>query len=532
MKFASNFDPHSVFKKLAAVKIQTDFKSLIKDQQKIIKNLIKCAKILNEIYLIQKHPGNLKIKEKIIELNDPKILQYFNLMKGPFDVFNDNKAYILGYSKSDNANFYPIDLTKQEFENFLLKNEDQKKNFISPYTIIKRNNKQLISIDYSIKYKKYLTKAADYIDKILDLIQNETLKKYLKSQSEAFINNDYDKALIDWLQIKHNKIVCLLGPYECYDDKFLGYKSSFSAFIGVKNEDYNNKINMFLNLIDIIHDKFPIPQHYIKKTNIPFSSIEVIDLIYFDADARSPIPTTAFNLPNSEIIRSQYGSKKIILHNILSCKYDSVFIPIAQIILNENDFNKLNFDSFVNFIFFHEISHELGIGLVEDDKGEKKEPVYFLKNLYAIIEEAKADVMGVYSLIYFIKQGLISDSTFSNICLTYLINLLRLLRFGSDNAHGLASHIQLVYLINESVFIMENESNHIMIDFHKFEKSIEKLLTVILTLIGESDYDKTKEFIKNYSSVEGYFKKYLDLIEDVQIDIMPWFPDADEKIFN
>jgi len=532
MKFVSNFDPLSAVKKLAVEKIQIDLKSFTKNQKKIFKNLINCSKILNEIYLIQKYPANLKIKEKIIELNDKNILHFFNLMKGPFDVFNDNKSYISGYNKSDKAGFYPNDLAKEEFDDFLSKNDEFKEDFISPYTVIKRKKNQLVSIPYSDAYKNYLMKAADYINEIIDLIENESLKKYLKSQSEAFINNDYDKALIDWLQIKNNKIVCLLGPYECYDDKYLGYKSSYSAFIGVKNDEYNDKINMFLELIDVIQDKFPIPHHYIKRTNIPHSSIEVIDLIYFDADARSPIPTTAFNLPNSEKIRTEYGSKKIILYNILFSKYNSVFTSIAKIILNENDFNKLNFDSFINFIFFHEISHELGIGLIEDDNGEKREPVYFLKNLYAIIEEAKADVMSIFSLIYFTKQGLISDSSFSNICLTYLINLIRLLRFGSDNAHGLASHIQLVYLINENVFIMENESSHIMIDFHKFEKSIEKLLTIILTLIGESDYNKTEEFIKNYSSVEGYFKKYLDMIENIQIDILPWFPDAEEKIFD
>ena len=213
----------------------------------------------------------------------------------------------------------------------------------------------------------------------------------------------------------------------------------------------------------------------------------------------------------------------------MEAKFNSLILPISKILLEKKDQSKVSFAAYYNFVLLHEISHELGIGLIKDNDGKLREPSYFLKDLYTVIEETKADVMGIYSLIFLQQQSYLSNCSFTEVCICYFINLIRAIRFGVENSHGLASLIQLNYLIEEDVFIFIKENNKISFDLHKFEKSMEILLVIILTLQGEGDYNKTEDFMKNYSRINEDLKLYLELLKDVPVDILPWFPIASKK---
>ncbi len=532
VEFIQEFNPGEILKKLVVTKIDTDITHLSSNQKMVINILIKCAQVLEDIYYVQKYPENLQLRDDIIKLNNPLILQYYKVMAGPYDHFNSDNPFIRGIEKSDKFGFYPHDLTIEEWDNFINKHIDKKENFISPYTIIKRDKNKLIPIPYSQYYKELLLKACDIIKEALEYCDNYSIKSYLSAQANAFLNNDFYEADIRWVQLIDNDIVPLLGAYECYDDKFLGYKASFTGVIGIKNKEENKKIDNILKTLDILHDKLPIPKHYIKQKRGSISEIDIVNLIFSSGDARYPIHTAAFNLPNSHKIRSQFGSRKVLLYNIMEAKYNSVILPISKVLLDDKDQKKISFFAHFNFILMHEISHELGIGFIKDQKGKSQEITYFLKDLYPVIEEAKADVMGIFSLIFLQKQSYIIDCSYTEICIVYLINLFRAIRFGIENAHGLAGIIQFNFLNNEEVFIQNINKNTISIDFHKFEKSIEKLLTTILTFQGEGDYHKLNNFINGFSKIDQNLEKYLDLIKDLPLDILPWFPKADEKKFS
>ncbi len=531
MNVVPEFDPNSIKNKLTITKVEVDSSHLSANQKKLVNLLIECAKVLEEIFYLQKYPDNIRLRDEINRMNDPKIIHFFKVMCGPFDHLNNDIPYIEGIEKSDKVGFYPADLTKSEWRQYLKKNPDKKEAFISPYTIISREKSEIISIPYCEYFKDYLLKASEILQKASMYADNYTLKSYLSAQANAFVNNDFYEADIRWIQITDNDIVPLLGAYEFYEDKFLGYKASFSAFIGLKNRLEFNKLIPIQKMLDILQERLPIPEHYRKQKRGSISQIEIIDLIFNAGDARSPFPTTAFNLPNSQRIRSEFGSKKVLLFNIMKKKFESVMIPISKIILVEKDLSKVTFESYSNYVLLHEISHELGIGFIKDVDGKMQEVSYFLKDVYTIIEETKADVMGIFSILYLQKQSYINDCTFTEVCITYLVNLFRLIRFGTENAHGLASIIQLNFLKDDEVFILNN-NNNIFIDFHKFEKSIEKLLTIILTLQGEGDYSKSKIFIKRYSNIGREYKKYIERIRDLPVDILPWYPQAGEKKSN
>ena len=386
---------------------------------------------------------------------------------------------------------------------------------------------------YSEAYKEYLIRASEILKDAAQYADNYSLKSYLSAQANAFVTNDFFEADIRWIQLSGNDIVPLLGAYEYYEDKFLGYKTSFTGLIGVKNRNEINKLSHIIKMLDILQSKLPIPEHYKKQKRGSISEIEIVDLLYNSGDSRCPIPTAAFNLPNSHKIRSEFGSKKVLLYNIMKAKYDSVLMPIAEVILTKKDQAKATFTSYFNYILMHEISHELGISFVKNSSGESKEVSFFLKDLYTVIEEAKADVMGIFLMIFLQKQNIITETSYTDICIVYLINLIRAIRFGVENPHGLASLIQINFLIEEGVFLQEADKK-LSVDFHKFEKNLERLLTIILTLQGEGDYGKTSDFIKDYSKMNKDVKKYLDLVKKLPVDILPWYPKAGEKkiVFN
>lgn len=532
VEFIQGFNPEEILKKLVVIKIDTDISHLSINQKKVIDLLIKCAHVLEDIYYIQKYPENLKLRGEILNQNNPLIIQYYKVMAGPYDHFNNDEPYIKNVVKTDKFGFYPDDLTIKEWDELINKNIDKKDDFISPYMVIKRYKDELKPIPYSQYYKELLTKAHDVIKETLEYCENYSIKSYLSAQANAFLNNDFYEADIRWVQLTDNDIVPLLGAFECYDDKFLGYKASFTGIIGIKNKEENKKLDNILKTLDLLQDKLPIPKHYIKQKRGSISEIDIVNLIFSSGDARYPIHTAAFNLPNSHKIRSQFGSRKVLLYNIIEAKFNSVIIPISKILLDEKDQDKISFFAHFNFILMHEISHELGIGFIKDQNGKLQEITYFLKDLYPVIEEAKADVMGIYSLIFLQKQSYIIDCSYTEICIVYLMNLLRAIRFGIENAHGQASIMQFNFLNKEEVFIQNKNEKTFSIDFHKFDKSIEKLLTTILTFQGEGDYNKLSNFINDFSKIDQKLEEYLLLIKELPIDILPWFPKADEKKFS
>ncbi|OHD26660.1 MAG: hypothetical protein A2Y34_11670 [Spirochaetes bacterium GWC1_27_15] len=450
-------------------------------------------------------------------------------MSGPFDQLNDNNSFIEGIEKTDKGGFYPENLTKERFEEFLTKNPDKKDSLISPYTVIVEKKDNLVAIPYSEYYKAYLSKASEVLFDAANYAENFTVKSYLQAYANAFLTNDFHEADIRWLQLENNDIESLIGPHEFYEDRFLGYKASFTCFVAVKNREEFKKLTLIQKLLDKFQENLPIPDYYKKIKRGSISQIQIVNLLFASGDARGAIQTAAFNLPNSQKIRSLFGSKKILIYNIMEAKFNSIMKKISDKLLDDKDKSKVTFASYFNFILMHEISHELGIGFVKDDNGNLYEISYYLKDLYTVIEEAKADVMGMFLLIYLVKEYFLTDCSFVEISTTYLIGLLRSMRFGKENAHGLASIIQWNYLKKEGVIVPSKNGISLSLDLHKFEKIIENILTVILTLQGEGDYEKTKEFIDEYSYMDSSLTNYIEDINTLAIDVYPYFPFAGEE---
>ncbi|MCG8570403.1 MAG: peptidase, partial [Spirochaetes bacterium] len=343
MEFKKGFDFNSLSKRIVPVKIENDLSSFSDNQKKVIQSLIKVAKIIDDVYLLQRSEDNLKIRQKIEESKNQNLMNYFTIMKGPVDEF-ENSAFINGYQIGCHAEFYPHNLTIEEWDNYLNTHPQDKNDFISPHSVIRRRKNQLIAIPYSEYYKQHLQKASEFILKVIDDVENYYLKSYLTSIANAFGNNDYEEAEIRWLQLLDGELEVIFGPHEFYDDKFLGYKAAFTAFISIRNQEEYRKLKAVLKEIESMQQKLPIPAHYKKQKQVTANSkLMIVDLLYNAGEGRGYAQTVALNLPNSEKIRSKFGSKKVLFHNIIKAKFDHIMTKIADRLLSAADKEKVTF---------------------------------------------------------------------------------------------------------------------------------------------------------------------------------------------
>ncbi len=530
MSYTTNkyYIPDIVEHKFIPIKISVDISEIPEHKKKIIKVLIEAAKLVEELYLFQKNPEIHPIINEFITRGENSVVSFIKIMGGIKDHFNEDAMFIDGSTDYKYGSFYPSDITMDEWDNFYKLNSDKSDLLTSPHTVLIRSGSSLEIVDYSVYYKEYLTKISKLLSDASELADNYSLKSYLSSQAASFLNNDFDDADIRWLQLDGNTIEPLIGAHEYYDDKFLGYKASFTAFVSIRRDAEHQKMLIIRKHIDLLQNTLPIPDHYKKFKRGSISQIAICDLIYSAGDGRVPIHTAAFNLPNSQKIRSEFGSKKVLLYNIMEHKFRSILLLIGERVLSNNDFDRLTYSAYFNLILLHEISHELGVGFVKDEDGELHEISFYLKDLYTIIEEAKADVMSIYGLVFFIKQGLIIDCSFTDAVTTYITGIVRSLRFGDDNAHSKANLIQWNILIKDGVILLDSDTGRLTFNLHRFEKSIEKLLVKILTLQGEGNYDVTEKFIKQNSGNDTLLDCFIKDIEDVPVDIIPYFDNAGE----
>ncbi len=519
----------SLKKYLKVTKIEADISPLSESQKNVLSYLTEATRYIQDLYMVQRSAKNAQIIKSLKEQKNDSLLKIFYIMAGGVNGF-DNTVFIKDYVQHDGCAFYPEDLTIEEWNNWLEEHPEDEDDFCSPYTVIVRDeNRKLVAKKYCEFYRDKLVLIADMLYEAGEATENFHLKSFLNAQANAFLTNNFEEANIRWLQLENNSIEPLIGAYEYYDDCFLGYKTSFTSFITIKNEVQLHKFQQILKLTDTLQALLPVPGNYKKNKVERKSQLTIVDVIYSAGDGRGPVVTAAFNLPNSQKIRAEFGAKKIIMHNVMKAKFDSIMTLIADVVFGERDKEKVTFGAYFNHVILHEISHGLGIGMIKDNDGELRDVSFYLKDLYSVIEESKADVMALFLLFYLIKQGFLMDCNITELIFTYLAGMLRSIRFGQNNPHGIANVIQWNFLIEEgAILILEDKPLRITTDLRKMEIATEKLLTLLLTIQGEGNYEMADSLIEKYGKPPLIISDFVEKMKDFPVDILPYFPFAGE----
>ncbi|RMG61887.1 MAG: peptidase [Calditrichaeota bacterium] len=513
--------------KLAPVEIAYDESLLSPANRLVLKKLVQAAKLMDEIFLRQVYHKNVAIRQALKTGKNPDyptLLEYFTVNFGPFDRLNHDEPFInLEEKKPLGANFYPADMTREEFETFLATLSDEEREaFTSTVTLIRRKNGRLVAIPYSEAYREFLEPAARLLKEAAQLAENPSLKKFLNSRAEAFLSNDYFQSDMDWMDLKDHTIEVVIGPYEVYEDGLFGYKASFEAFVTLVDPAESKKLETVSRYLVDMEKHLPIPDEHKNLNRGTASPIVVVQEVYVGGDSKAAVQTTAFNLPNDERVREAKGSKKVLLKNVAEAKYQKCWIPIVNRVLEEKDLKRVSFDAYFNHVLMHEMSHGLGPGKIVKN-GRETTVNAELKETYSTIEEAKADILGLYNLDYLVQRGVFPHSLADQMYASYLGGIFRSVRFGINEAHGGANVIALNYLLEKGGFEYNEATGKFRVNDSKIRDAVRALAHDLLMIQALGDYQGAKAFIEKYRYISPQLERALDQLSDVPVDIRPRF---------
>ena len=514
--------------RFAPTTLTADISKLSAKDRQALEKIIAAAKLLDPLFLRQVWSGNAALEQKLLADKSPagrQRLHYFYMNDGPWSRLDENEPFIEGVPKQpDGANYYPEDMTKDEFNAWVetLSDTDKQKATGFFYLIGRGADKKLTLVPYSQAYKEYLEPAARLLREAAALTTNATLKNFLNKRADAFGSDDYYESDVAWMDLD-SPIDVTIGPYETYEDELFSYKAAFEAYITIRDDAETAKLAKFSGHLQELENNLPFDPKYRNPKLGAASPIRVVNEVFGSGEGNSGVQTAAFNLPNDERVVKEKGSKRVMLKNVQDAKFNKTLIPISKVVLDPNEQSALSFDSFFTHILCHELMHGLGPHNITIN-GQETTPRKQLKELYSAIEEAKADMTGLWALQYMIDKGIIEKSMERTLYTTYLASMFRSVRFGITEAHGRGVAMQFNYLTDEGAIKFNEAKGTFSIDHAKIKDGVRKLTHDLLTLEAEGSYDGAKALLDKYAVIRPSMQHALDRLKTVPVDIEPIFP--------
>ena len=497
--------------------------------RKALNKIIEAVRLLDPLFLRQAWSGNDELHKKL-EADKSAVgrqrLHYFLINDGPWSRLDENEPFIEGVppQKPLHANFYPDDITKDEFNSWLAGLPDAEKEKATGYfyTIRRDAGGKLMSVPYNEEYREFLEPAAKLLREAAALATNQTLKDFLSKRADAFSSNDYYASDVAWMDLK-GPIDVTIGPYETYEDELFGYKAAFEAYITLTDAAESAKLQKFSQHLQELENNLPMDAGYRNPKLGAASPMRVVNEVFASGEGNNGVQTAAFNLPNDERVVKEKGSARIMLKNVQDAKFNKVLIPITRVVLTTTQQRAVAFDSFFTHILMHELMHGLGPHNVTVN-GQATTVRLQLKELYSSIEEAKADVTGLWALQYLIDKGVIGKQMQRTLYTTYLASMFRSVRFGLTESHARGVAMQFNYFTDEGAITFDAKTGKFSADDAKMKEAVRKLTHDLLTIEAEGSYDKAKAILDKYSLIRPEMKGALDRLTGVPVDIEPIFP--------
>ena len=517
-------------RRFAPTVLTADTSRLSPNDRQALQKIITAAKYLDGLFLRQVWRGNETLLERLkadLGMLGPARLHYFMINKGPWSQLDNNEPFIQGIPpKPPQANFYPDDITKEEFNSWLntLSPTEKEKATGYFYVIRRGSDRKLKTVPYSDEYREFLEPAGKLLREAAQLTTNATLKRFLDKRAAAFASNDYYESDVAWMDLD-SPIDVTIGPYETYEDELFGYKAAFEAYVTLRDEAESAKLKKFSQYLQELEDHLPLDAKYRNPKLGAASPIRVVNEVFSSGEGNSGVQTAAFNLPNDERVVKEKGSKRIMLKNVQDAKFNKTLIPISRVVLPPAQQRNLAFAAFFTHILTHELMHGLGPHNITVN-GEQTTVRKQLKELYSAVEEAKADITGLWALQYLIDKGVVDKSMERTLYTTNLASMFRSVRFGITEAHGRGVAMQFNYLTDEGAIKFNEAAGTFSIDPAKVKQAVRKLTSELLTIEAEGSYEKAKAILDKYAMIRPPMKSALEKLKTVPVDIEPIFPMA------
>jgi hypothetical protein len=464
----------------AEVVLKSDLSALRAAQRRMIVLLIEASQVMDDLFWRQAfrddHEGWLDTIE------DGTTRRFAELNYGPWDRLENERPFMEGFGeKPPGANFYPADMTREEFDAAELPGKE------GLYTLIRRDEAgNLTVVPYHVAYAQELERAAGLLREAAGLAEHRGFADYLRLRAEALVTDRYQPSDMAWMEVKTNPIELVIGAIETYEDRLFGYKAAYESYVLIKDMAWSERLVRFAKFLPELQRGLPVPDELKAETPGTDSDLNAYDVVYYAGHSNAGSKTIAINLPNDEQVQLEKGTRRLQLKNAMRAKFDQILVPISEALIDQSQRRHVTFDAFFANTMFHEVAHGLGIKNTINGKGTVREA---LRDVAGTMEEGKADILGLYMITRLHEKGELGDVDLRDYYVTFMASVFRSVRFGASSAHGQANMVRFNYFADRGAIVRHPESGTYRVDMDRMREAMTALSELLLTLQGTGDYD-------------------------------------------
>ena len=496
--------------KYTTVRLDPSLDHLSEQQRQMVAKLIEAADRMNELFWYEAYGQHDSLLNTKI---NPPTREFIDINYGPWDRLNGNESFVEGVgAKPAGANFYPTDMSKEEFAQAELPDK------ASQYTFIRRNaDGALISVPYHTMFEQPVQEVSDLLKEAADLAEDPNFAHYLKLRAEALLTDDYQASDRAWMDAKDNAVDVVIGPIETYEDQLFGYKAAHEAYVLIKDQEWSDRLAKYAAFLPALQRNLPVPDAYKRETPGSDADLNAYDVVYYAGDCNAGSKTIAINLPNDEEVQLQKGTRRLQLKNAMRAKYDKILLPLSDVLIDPEQQPYVTFDAFFANTMFHEVAHGLGIKSTINERGTVREA---LKDNASALEEGKADVLGLYMVTQLHDQGEL-EGDLKEYYTTFLASIFRSVRFGASSAHGKANMIRFSYFQEKGAFERTTDGTY-RVNYDRMRQAMNDLSRDILTLQGDGDYAGVAQLVSTRGVIDDQLQQDLDRLDaqNIPVDVV------------
>jgi len=494
----------------ASFPLVADLSGLSDGQRQMLVLLIEASQIMDDLFWRQAYGDDYQ--EWLASIGVDAARRYAEFNYGPWDRLNNNAPFIAGFgAKPLGAQFYPADMTKEEFEAAEIEGKS------GLYSLLRRDETGALKlVPYHVQYAQELQAAAELLRAAADLAVHEGFANYLRLRADALLSDDFRESDMAWMDVKSNPVDVVIGPIETYEDRLFGYRAAYSSYVLVKDREWSERLAKFAAFLPQLQRGLPVADAYKTESPGTDSDLNAYDVIYYAGDSNAGSKTIAINLPNDEQVQLQKGTRRLQLKNAMQAKFEKILLPISDVLIDEAQRQHISFDAFFANIMFHEVAHGLGIKNTINGKGTVREA---LLDVASSMEEGKADILGLYMITALHEAGELGEVDLHDNYVTFMAGIFRSIRFGASSAHGKANMVRFNYFAEQGAFVRDTERGTYSVDFVRMRQAMASLSDLLLTLQGDGDYDGAVKLTKEKGAIGQQLQNDLDRLTNANIPV-------------
>jgi len=508
------------------VRLNANLEKLSDADRRMLPLLIQAAREMDTVFQQQAYPAEDSL---LRATSDTMLRRYIAINYGPWDRLDNWKPFVPGVGpRPPGAEFYPHDMTKEQFEAAAAKSKAADTSLRSHYTVIRRNSAGgLVAIPYHQAYAEPTRRAAAKLRAAAALAREPKLRRYLELRARALETDDYRASDLAWMDMKENPIDVVIGPIETYEDELFGYKAAHEAYVLVKDQEWSRRLARYIALLPALQRGLPVPGAYKRERPGSDSDLNAYDVVYYAGSANAGSKTIAINLPNDEQVQLRKGTRRLQLKNAMRAKFDRILVPIADELIAPEQRRHIDFDAFFANVMFHEVAHGLGIKNTVNGRGTVRSA---LKEQASALEEAKADILGLYMVTRLQQQGDLPDAVLDDNYVTFLAGIIRSVRFGAGTAHGRANAAEFSFLRERGAFARDSASGRYRVDPAKMRSAVDAMAEQILRFQGDGDYAGVTAFMRERGVIPPDLRRDLQRLATRHIPVDVVFEQGEQVL--